>query len=147
MNPILREIPERDRIAWAMRVETWGYPRKIEDKEIREGVWIRDARGDGVIWFTILDLKRGWWCVHGIGSPEGRKRRQLMNRWLVTAIQVLGGILGAERVYSALPTIDIGTDYTKDFPVASMRRYLKRMGWDGEDEIGPYIDLEVKEGE
>lgn len=146
VTPILREVPERDRISWAMKAEAWGYPRKIEDCEISDGVWIRDERGGGVMWFTLLDLKRQYYCVHGIGDPEARKRGQLMTPWLVTAIQVLGGILGAKRVYSALPTLPNLIEYSKVFPVKAMRRYLRKMGWDGEDEIGPYINLSV-EGE
>ena len=145
VNPILRELQTASDVAdAAKRAEEWGYPRRIAQVEIIEGVWILDERGAGVMWFTWLDRPNGIICVHGIGSPEGRKSGQLITPWLVTAIEVLGGIFGATRIYSALPTIPQFGELTKDFPVKAMRRYLRSLGFHGEDEIGPYIDLKVE---
>ena len=146
MNPLLRGATNyfhRERLA--ALVVKWGYPRKIEEVEIRDGYWVYDARGDGIMWFTWVDEEeaKGILCVHGIGSPEARERGIVLTPWVVNAIEVIAGLMGATRVYSALPTVPELADKSKVFPIKAMRRYLRSLGFAEEDEIGPYIDLKV----
>jgi hypothetical protein len=147
VNPIIRQVTgDTDRVLCCQLAESWGYPRPITQVEKDEAAWFRDECGTGILWFMRIE-DTDYVQVHGIGNPEARKRGQVMTPWVVTAIRVIGGIMGAKRIYSPLPEIPGFEDATRAFPAKAIRRYLQHAGWDGEDELGPYISLELEEKE
>lgn len=134
LRPVIRQIAAEARPEIAKLVRSWGYPREIVDDEIENGLWLCDqARELGVLWF-VNGPEPGSFAVHVCGAPSRDRSSPLINADTVRAVEIVGGLLGATRIYAPLPRD------AKGFRFAGMRRIFRRFGWLDHD-LGPYIDL------
>jgi hypothetical protein len=136
---IYREVPERARSVFADMAYGWGYPRKIQDEEIEAGTWIMalECPGSdavGLAWFTPGPTQTPpSVSLHAIGLPGHGMIGTDRN---LHALQVIAGLMGADRLYAILQPSDIPAGV----PVGAMRRYLRMRGWH-EDDWGAYCEI------
>ena len=108
------ELNEETKSAAICDVEEWGYPREVTQAEVDHGIWLRYGL-DCIIWFTMHDL--GQLGVHICIEPGSRYGRAV-TRKLLTGIDVIGELLGAESV-CAIPMPGL----------EEIHSYCKRLGW------------------
>lgn len=128
-----RALDDSERPAAVADLQRWGYARPIDARELREAVWLRNELG--LLWFDHGPL-----YVHGCAAPEHRGRVPL--REISVLIRAMGRRLGASRVYSPVLSEDMAEKLgVPSMRAAAVRRLYRHRGWDGEDAIGPYVEV------
>lgn len=125
-----RELHDRE--AAARLVESWGYPRRVWESEIRNGSWFTDEPQTGIIW---LEHGRdpGDLVLHGCAVPK--LGRPAITALSMHTIRCVAGLLGARRLYAPVPA---------DLPDSrKLLRYLRMHGWTATDDPLPGVYLEI----
>lgn len=124
---IWRRVPDEDRPGCAEQVERWGYFRTVSQAEVYGCTWFAlcrkeaDGEDEGValLWFTAAPESDAL-AAHICSDPI--ERGNLSTPDQMHAVEVIAGLLGADRVYSVL----VGA---KDLRVEVVKRWLRIRGW------------------
>lgn len=135
-------VPDEDRAITADIAKSWEYPREIAPQEVEQGAWFvivenRPYTAEDiacVLWFVRPLEHPEIIHVHVCGSPNFKGTLGTPSRMMM--LECIAELLGAERLQSYLPE---GSE-VMGIPAKSMRRYLRKRGWQ-ENEEGSYVEL------
>ena len=121
MKRFVREVPADGRLEAAAQAMSWGYPREIEDSEAETTTWVQYGP-DVLVWYMDLPIE-GALAVHACAAPSARGAMGTERQMI--AMEIVGELLGAERLYSLTGL----ADQFPHLPRKAMRRYLRMRGW------------------